>query len=276
MGFYIACNTLGGISSRLISGIGIEYFDSLRATGYIIALLSCALFALVFLFLPKQRHFIAEKFNLTTSLKQFSIHLKRPQLILIYLLIGLAFGCFVNLFSYLMIVLEGSPYDLPSWARSLMFLTFLGGTLSASFAGQFAKKHGQLAGIITGIIIMLGANVLLSNSDLTLMVMGMVTIAIGFFFCHTQASTLVGKMVNKGKGSAQALYSLFYYTGASLGVFFIDPFYQHWGWPGVIASTTIALVICLVLVAIYQLKFLPQHILVLQDAKSARKIVPRC
>ncbi|MCW8996974.1 MAG: MFS transporter [Psychromonas sp.] len=255
VGFYIASNTVGGISSRLISGIFVDYLDSWRATGYVIAGISTILFLIVLFMLPKQRHFSAVKFKLKPSLKVFSGHLQRPQLLLTYIIIGFAFGCFVNLFSYLMIILEQPPYELPSSIRSLMFLTFLGGTASASFAGKFAKKHGQLAGVATGLCIMLDANFLLSDDYLPLMVMGMIMMAVGFFFCHAQASTLVGRSVKKGKGSAQALYSLFYYSGASLGVFFLDPFYQNWGWQGVITSTSIALLFCLALLAIYQKQF---------------------
>ena len=255
VGFYIASNTVGGISSRLISGVCIDHLGNWQATGYVIGAISASLFVVVFFILPKQRHFTAKKFKLKASLKAFSGHLQRPQLLLIYIIIGLAFACFVNLFSYLMVVLKGAPYELPSGLRSLMFVTFLGGTTSASLAGKFSKKHGQLAGIATGIFIMLGASFFLSNNNLPLMIVGMIMMAFGFFFCHTQASTLVGRSVKKGKASAQALYSLFYYTGASVGVFFIDPFYQRWGWQGVITCTSIALVLCLGLIAIYHIKF---------------------
>ena len=259
VGFYIASNTVGGISSRLVSGICIEYIGSLQDTGYIISTISTALFIIVFSILPKQRHFTPEKFKLKPSLKVFSGHLQRPQLVLIYMVIGLAFGCFVNLFNYLMIVLEGAPYELPSSIRSLIFLTFLGGTASASLAGKFSKKHDQLAGIATGLFIMLSANFILINSNLSLMIIGMIMMAVGFFFCHAQASTLVGRSVKKGKGSAQALYSLFYYSGASFGVFFMAPFYQNWGWQGVVTSTSIALFLCLGLIAIYQIRFTVHH-----------------
>ena len=255
VGFYIASNTIGGISSRLVSGICIEFMGNLQDTGYIISAISAALFIIVFFILPKQRHFKQEEFKLKLSLKAFSGHLQCPQLLLIYMIIGLAFGCFVNLFSYLMSVLEGDPYEMPSSIRSLLFLTFLGGTASASLAGKFSKKHGQLSGITTGIFIMLSATFILINSYLPFMIIGMIMMAIGFFFCHAQASTLIGRRVNKGKGSAQALYSLFYYSGASFGVFFIDPFYQSMGWQGVLACTSAALVLCLGLVAIYQLRF---------------------
>ncbi|MGB5445753.1 MAG: MFS transporter [Psychromonas sp.] len=266
VGFYIASNSIGGISSRLISGIFSEYADSWRATGYLIAAISSCLFIVVFFILPKQRHFTPVKYQLKPSLKAFSGHLQRPQLLMVYIIIGLAFGSFVNLFSYLMTVLERAPYELPSGVRSLMFLTFLGGTASSSLAGKFSKKHGQLAGIATGICIMLAAIIILSNGYLPLMMIGMVMLAVGFFFCHAQASTLVGRSVKKGKGSAQALYSLFYYSGASLGVFVIDPFYQQWGWQGVLACTGIALCCCLTLLAIYQMKFTGEQKMAIQPA----------
>ncbi|MEI6897182.1 MAG: MFS transporter [Psychromonas sp.] len=262
IGFYIASNTVGGISSRLISGVFVEYLGSWQAMSYVITAVTTAWFIIVFFMLPKQRHFTVQKFKLKPSLQAFSNHLQRPQLLLIYIIIGLAFGCFVNLFSYLMSVLEAAPFKLSSDLSSLIFITFLGGTTSASLAGKFSKKHGQLAGIATGIFIMLGANLLLTSSHLALMIVGMIMMSFGFFFCHAQASTLIGRSVNKGKGSAQALYSLFFYSGASLGVFFIAPFYNQWGWQGVTASTTIALVICLGLLAMYQVKYTTHHKLI--------------
>ena len=259
VGFYIASNSIGGISSRLIGGACVDLLGSWQATGYVITGITTLLFIVVYNIVPQQRHFKTEKFKLKSSLKMFAGHLKRPQLVIIYMIIGLVFGCFVNLFSYLMSVLGEAPYDLPSSVRSLTFITFLGGTTSASLAGKFSKKHGQLAGIATGIFIMLAANLLLVHGNLSLMIVGMIMVAFGFFFCHAQASTLVGRSVRKGKGSAQALYSLFYYSGASFGVFFIAPFYNSWGWQGVIASTSIALVLCLGLLALYQMKYTVSH-----------------
>jgi YNFM family putative membrane transporter len=259
VGFYIASNTIGGISSRLIGGASVDLLGSWQATGYAIAAFTAILFIAVYFIIPKQRHFVPQKFRLKPSLNMFAKHLQRLELLLLYIVIGLAFGCFVNLFSYLMSVLEEAPYQLPSALRSLVFITFLGGTMSASLAGKFSKKHGQLAGVATGVCIMLAANFLLSHHNLSIMIIGMIMTAFGFFFCHAQASTLVSRTAKKGKGSAQALYSLFYYTGASLGVFFIAPFYERWGWQGVLASTSIALIICLALIALYQYKYTVQQ-----------------
>ena len=142
VGFYIASNTIGGISSRLVGGASVDLLGSWQATGYAIAAFTAILFMAVYFIIPKQRHFTAQQFKLKPSLNMFSKHLQRPQLLLLYIVIGLAFGCFVNLFSYLMSVLEEAPYQLPSALRSLVFITFLGGTMSASLAGKFSKKHG--------------------------------------------------------------------------------------------------------------------------------------
>ncbi len=253
VGFYIASNTLGGVCSRLLGGASAEYFGSWHAAGWVVSGITSLFFVIIFTLLPKQKHFAPVDFHLKPSLQAFSRHLRRPQLLIIYLMIGLAFGCFVNLSNYLMIVLEDEPYSLPSGIRSLMFLTLLGGTTSSSLAGKFAKKHSLVSGVVTGLVIMLCANLLMSGGKLQMMVIGMILMSVGFFFCHAQASTLVGKSVKKAKGSAQALYSLFYYSGASLGVFLLQPFYQKWGWQGVLGSTKVALALCILLIVFYQL-----------------------
>ncbi len=253
VGFYIASNTLGGVCSRLLGGFGSELLGSWHNAGWMIAGATSLFYIAIYLLLPKQRHFTPIDFQLKPSLGAFVMHLKRPQLVIIYLIIFLAFGCFVNLSNYLMMVLEEAPYSLPSDVRSIMFLTLLGGTTSSSLVGKFAKKYSLISGIATGAIIMLCANLLMTGGQLNLMVLGMILMSVGFFFCHAQASTLVGKSVKKAKGSAQALYSLFYYSGASLGVFVLQPFYKQWGWSGVLEVTRVALAACILLIVIYQL-----------------------
>jgi len=252
VGFYIASNTLGGLISRLVGGIGTEYLGSWQAAGYTIALTSSVLFFTIYYCLPKQRHFNAAELQFKACVYAYWSHLKRVKLVLLYVIIGIGFGCFVNLTNYLMTVLDGAPYRMPSDLRSLMFLTLLGGTTSSSLAGKFSNKHSQIAGVGIGLVIMLFSLYLLNRNDLSIVIIGMIFLAIGFFFCHANASTLVGKSVKKGKGSAQALYSLFYYSGASLGVVYFEPYFSVSGWKGVLDCSAIALCLAMVLVVIYQ------------------------
>ncbi|WP_222709921.1 MFS transporter [Reinekea thalattae] len=250
IGFYIAANSIGSVSSRLIAGLCASIGGSWQSAAMVVALLSMLLFAIVLYILPAQKRFKPTPFNLKDCLKSYQRHLRRPRLILLYVIISLMFGSFVNLFSFLMITLGAAPYELPSSILSLMFITFFGGTISASMAGNYAKKHGQISGVAIGIGIMLCANLFLLEGHLTAMVIGMIIMASGFFFGHAHASTLVGRSCKKHKGSAQALYSLFYYGGASAGAFVLDPFYQAWGWSGIVFGTSTAFIICLALIAI--------------------------
>lgn len=252
VGYYIACNTLGGISSRLIGGIATEHLGGWQLAAVVIGMTSCLFYIAIYFILPKQRHFVAKPFKAKDSLIQFAKHLSSAQLLCLYTLIGIAFGCFVNISNYLMIELEGEPFYLSSDLRSLMFLTLLGGTTSSTLAGKFSQRYSLRAGIALGLVIMLCANLLLSVHHLFTLILGMTLLSFGFFFCHSQASTLVNQSVTKAKGSAQALYSLFYYAGASLGVFVLEPFYQTWGWQGMLLATKIALVYCVGLVVCYR------------------------
>ncbi|MEX3070565.1 MFS transporter [Vibrio alginolyticus] len=252
VGLYVASNTIGGICSRLMGGLSAELLGNWAYAGYMIAGISVVLYGIIYYLLPAQRHFKPAPLKVGKCLKAYVYHFKNPQLVVLYLFIGVAFGTFVNLTNYMMMVLSDYPYHLPSDIRSLMFLTLLGGTTSSSLAGQFAKKYSPIAGVAFGAIIMLLANVLMSWSNISTLVVGMVMVSVGFFFCHAQASTLVGRKATKSKGSAQALYSLFYYSGASVGVFFLEPFYQAWGWQGILIATRIALAMCILLVIIYQ------------------------
>jgi len=140
VGFYIASNSIGGVSSRLVGGICSEFGGHWQAGGYVIGGVSLVMFAVMAYVLPRQRRFTPVPFELKPSLKAFGEHLKRPELVLIYMLIGLVFGCFVNQFSYLMLVLGDAPYGLPSGVRSLMFVTFFGGTVSASMGGSLLRN----------------------------------------------------------------------------------------------------------------------------------------
>lgn len=267
VGFYVAANTLGGITSRIIGGVCAEYVGSWQEAGYIVGGITFVCFLAVYFILPKQRRFKRSEFHFSQCVKTFARHLKTPKLMLIYMVIGLSFGCYVNLTNYLMLILGQAPYHMPSDMRSLMFLTMLGGTTSSSLAGIFSRRFSQKAGLYTGILIMLFASLLMADGQLPMMVAGMIMMSVGFFFCHAQASTLVSKSVKKGKGSAQALYSLFYYTGASCGVLFIEPFYAANGWSGVLTASRGALLGCVALLVVYQLlaardkRHMPQHIL---------------
>ena len=85
-------------------------------------------------------------------------------------------------------------------------------------------------------IFMFGSLVTLGDSLLAI-IAGLLINSFGFFLCHSTASSFVSRNAKHAKASASSLYLVFYYLGASLGGFYLDPFWQANGWTGVIMGS---------------------------------------
>ena len=55
------------------------------------------------------------------------------------------------------------------------------------------------------------------------------------------ASAWVNRHALNARASASSLYLVFYYLGASAGGFYLDPFWRHWQWPGVVLASLLIL-----------------------------------
>ncbi len=74
-----------------------------------------------------------------------------------------------------------------------------------------------------------------------LILAGLTVNAFGFFLAHSMASSWVGRHAEQDRGSASALYLVFYYTGASLGGFWLEPFWWLGEWMGVVLGSWLVL-----------------------------------
>ncbi|QQK65083.1 MFS transporter [Cobetia sp. cqz5-12] len=261
VGLYISANSLGGISGRVAGGVIAEHWGwqaSFAAIGGVSLLVLGALWQL----LPRQRRFVAQPLKLSSMLAGLSRHLRNPRLWPVFLLGGLNFFIFVNLYSYMTFRLSEAPWSLSSQWLGLLFLTYLAGTFGASQSGRLARRlvpggvaedgeaalaiaqrRGQALTMMLGTgIVMLGTLLTLSHS-LVGMLIGLSLNAFGFFLAHATASAWVGRNAEGARASASALYLTAYYLGASLGGFWLEPFWQAAGWPGVVAASVLVLVV---------------------------------
>ncbi|MGO1717152.1 MAG: MFS transporter, partial [Halomonas sp.] len=110
-------------------------------------------------------------------------------------------------------------------------------------AGRFSPAACMMVGVI---ILMLGTAITLADS-LVLIIAGLSVNAFGFFLAHSLASSWVGRYAQGARGSASALYLVFYYVGASLGGFWLEPFWRWAGWPGVSVGSWLLLSITLMI-----------------------------
>ncbi|RUR37988.1 MFS transporter [Vreelandella populi] len=246
VGLYIGANSLGGISGRIVGGAAAEVGGpqaAFIAVG-VMTLIGCVVF---WRLLPNSRTFVPKRFQLRRALADLVGHLRTPVLLAAYCLGGINFLIFINQYSYITFRLAAEPYQLAATGLGLIFLTYLGGTFGSTISGRLAQRFSPATCMMAGIIIlMVGTGVTLSKS-LVLIILGLTINAFGFFMAHSLASSWVGRYAQGARGSASALYLVFYYVGASLGGFWLELFWQGAGWSGVAWGSWVLLCITLMI-----------------------------
>lgn len=240
VGLYISGNTLGGIGGRLIGGFAGEWLGR-SATFEVMTAISLVCLVAFFFLLPKSQHFEAKPLRVGPILFGMKSHLQNRRLLTCYLIGGLSFFIFLNQYSYVTFVLESAPYNLTAKYVGLIFLTYLAGTFGSAISGKLARRWCQPNIMVLGTgIFMVGSLVTLGGS-LWAIIAGLLINSFGFFLCHSTASSFVSRHAKHAKASASSLYLVFYYLGASLGGFYLDPFWQADGWTGVIIGSWLVL-----------------------------------
>ncbi|RKQ97083.1 YNFM family putative membrane transporter [Kushneria sinocarnis] len=235
VGLYISGNSLGGISGRVIGG-AVGGVWGWRASFVVVGLLSVVAWLVFLWLLPHQRSFVPRSLNLRRMGGDLLGHLRNRMLLGAYLLGGLNFFVFVNLYSYITFRLSAPPFGLATQWLGLLFLTYLGGTVGSAFSGRLTGRLSQPAVMISGIVLLMAGTLITLSGSLPIIVAGLCFNAFGFFMCHSMASSWVGRQAIGARASASSLYLMFYYLGASLGGFYLEPFWKLAEWPGVVAA----------------------------------------
>ncbi|MGV6987771.1 MFS transporter [Testudinibacter sp. P80/BLE/0925] len=229
VGIYIAANSLGGISGRILGGILAEMFG-LNAPMIFTALLTLGGALLTYFCLPKERYFSPQSLAFKSMLANLCGHIKNPLLWRTFLISGICFGMFVNMFSVIGLRLQQAPWLLNTLQVSLLFLCYLSGTFAASMAGRFSRRFSAPRGMLLGWLLLMSGMLLLISSSLWILIAGLLLCSIGFFFTHALASAWVGKNATHARALASALYLSSYYLGASVGGNYLLTVWQQFGW----------------------------------------------
>lgn len=242
VGLYIGGNSLGGISGRLIGGFVGDWLGWSEAF-LVMTLLSITCLLLFALLLPPSQHFEPRPLRPRQMAADLGGHLRNPLLLLAYLIGGFNFFIFVNQYSYITFVLADAPYTLPASLLGMLFLTYLSGTFGSSISGRAGQRWSQPACMAAGILILMLGSLLTLVDSLLMIVLGLLVNSFGFFFAHSSASSWVSQNAQRARASASSLYLLFYYSGASAGGFYLNPFWEWLGWPGVILGSWLILLL---------------------------------
>ncbi|WP_434998399.1 MFS transporter [Vibrio scophthalmi] len=235
IGTYIAANSLGGISGRILGGMLTEHL------GWQSAVITMAILTIIGAFiviglLPHQRHFKAQKGMLRYHNRALLSHLRNRTIWLAMLIGGLNFALFVNLYSVMAFRLVAPPHQLPIGIASMIFLCYLAGTLSSKLTATWNRHYSAIHGMMLGTTISLLGMLVAYFDQLIWMIMGLLLISFGAFFTHTLAYAWVSQKAKRAKATATALYLMHYYIGGSLGGFYLIYSWQHGGWAAVILA----------------------------------------
>ncbi|MEU9404811.1 MFS transporter [Streptomyces sp. NPDC048281] len=240
IGLFVAGNSVGGMSGRVITGWVAQEWGWRVAVGTIgVIAVGCAVaFRLL---LPAPRHFKAGSLHPRRLLGTVRDHLADPLLRRLYAIGALFMTVFGGVYTVIGYRLAQEPFSLPQGVIGSIFLVYLVGTVSASTAGRLVGRLGRrgalyLAGGTTA------GGLLLSLADsLPLVLLGLVLITAGFFAGHAVASSAVSKTATHGRAQASALYQSAYYIGSSAGSTVGALAFHAQGWSGTVGVGLLAI-----------------------------------
>ncbi|GAB7058205.1 MULTISPECIES: MFS transporter [unclassified Paenibacillus] len=235
MGLYIAANSLGGMSGRILSGVIAEHWGW-RSSFAMIGFLSVALFVAFVFLLPRSRNFKPSPLQWRSAALAMINHLKNPTLSIGMLIGGLHFLVFIGSFNYLTFLLSEEPFHLSPSQLGMLFLAYAAGSLGSAVSGRLSDRWGKSRCMMAGILIFASGLLLTLVGWLPVILIGLVLQCFGFFFSHSASASWVNSRAAFAKASAASLYLFFYYLGGGLGSFYLGWFWHLNRWPGVVGG----------------------------------------
>lgn len=250
-GIYIAGTSLGGLSGRLISGTAAGLIGGDDGWRWGLAATGVAVLALAVIFATMLPHEASTPAPRATGAAsgdpgRLRIALADPAARVLYAAGFLLMGAFVTVYNLLSYRLLAPPYRVPASVVSLLFLTYLVGTLGSSLVGRLAGRWGRRVVVTAGAVVMAAGLLVLAARPLALVLAGLVLATFGFFVAHAVAAGWVGILVPAARSQATAMYSLLYYLGSAIVGYLGAVVYTATNWTGV----TVLVAACVVAAAL--------------------------
>ncbi|MFH8464389.1 MFS transporter [Streptomyces sp. NPDC017991] len=241
IGLFVAGNSVGGMSGRVITGWVAQEWGW-RVAVAVIGVIAVGCAVAFRLLLPAPRHFKAGSLRPAALVGTVRDHLANPLLRRLYAIGALFMTVFGAVYTVIGYRLTDAPFSLPQGLIGSIFLVYLVGTVSASTAGKLVGRLGRRGALyLAGATTTAGLLVSLADS-LPFVLLGLVLITAGFFAGHAVASSSVSHTAKEGRAQASALYQSAYYLGSSAGGTLGAVAYHSGGWAGTVALGLLAVV----------------------------------
>lgn len=265
IGVYIAGNTIGGLCSRLLTGLAAELLGWHGGLAFTAAV--SLVFGLIVVWLLRHdlfstsrsrsaREVVPTGAEAADPVGQEPAEARPPRRMIplrgglwrIYLTGFLCMIVFGGSFTMLGTRLQHDPWRLSEGAVALFFLIYLVGTVVTTYYGRLATKFPRTRITLVGMVVALAGAGLTLIDSLPAIIGGMSLLTAGFFLGHTGASAAASAS-RPGVDStrAAAIYLTVYYLGTSLGAWLSAVLFVEFAWPGVVGMCAVSLIAVLVL-----------------------------
>jgi len=233
VGLVIAGNAAGGMSSRLVCGVLADLVGWRVAFAGLGALGALAAFEF-WRSLPASRRHRPRPLDPRLALADLRSVFAERGLVPLFGLSLLLMGSFVSFYNYLGFRLGQAPFALSHAAIGAIFLLYVVGMFSSPWGGRQADRHGGPR-VLSAMLALCAAGLLLTlSSALPVIIVGVALFTFGFFAAHSVASSWVGRLAQRSKALASAVYLTAYYLGASSMGWLGGHAWERGGWPGVL------------------------------------------
>lgn len=214
MGIYIAGNTVGGLSGRLIPALFLEV-TTWRWALFVTTLCAFTMAITMAVMLPKQRRFQPRTLNIKNESSAMLAHWATPSLALLFATAFISLGVSVSVYNYIGFRMIHT-FRLSEALVGVVFLMYLAGTWSSARAGAWTGRIGRGQGMMYGALAMLLGLTLMLWDVLALTLIGLFVFTAAFFLIHSIASGWVGLIATSHRASGASMYLLSYYVGSSV------------------------------------------------------------
>jgi MFS transporter, YNFM family, putative membrane transport protein len=272
MGLYIAGAAIGGMAGRLAASVVSDLLGWRFALAGIgaISLIGAGVFWWA---APHSRSFVSRKHDwpsFLASVRKLSNDAALPWL---YAEGFLLMGAFVTIYNYVGFRLLAAPYSLSQSTVGAIFLFYIIGSFSSTWFGKLAGRLGRRKVFWVPILVLLGGIAMTVARPLTVVILGIGVLTVGYFGAHSVASSWVSRRGGAARAQAAAFYLFFFYVGSSILGTVGGIAWSRSGWTGVASFTgllmVLALLIALRLVAV---KPLPENAVV--DSRPINEVQP--
>jgi YNFM family putative membrane transporter len=247
-GVYTSGASLGGFSRRFVTGVLADLIGW-RLAFDVLALITVAGAAAVFVLLPRERKFVRSQ-GLIASGKQMVRHLRNSQLIATYAVGFGALFCFIATFTFISFRLAAPPYNFSATWLGAIFVTYLVGTASTPWTGWVIGRFGRRQFMIGNIALWIAGIALTLAAPMWAIVVGLTVCAGCGLMCQSVSTGYVTITAQAGRSSAVGLYVTSFYIGGSFGAALGGLAWTLAGWPACVALVAAMLVIMAAIVAL--------------------------